>query len=69
MFGGIVVNILLAVSPLKYAFGLDCLNWKHWLIAVGVALIVIPAGEVYKLAIRFISRKRAKKHSLVPKIA
>ena len=61
VLGGIAVNILLAVSPLKYAFGLDCLNWKHWLIAAGVALSVIPVGEIYKLIIRLISRKRAKR--------
>ena len=61
VLGGILVNILLAVSPLKYAFGLECLNWKHWLIACAVAFSVIPAGEIYKLVIRLISRKRAPK--------
>ena len=64
VLGGIAVNILLAVSPLKYAFGLDCLNWKHWLIAAGVAFSVIPVGEIYKLIIRLISRKRAKHKNL-----
>lgn len=60
VLGGIVVNILLAVSPLKYAFGLDCLNWKHWLIAAAISFSVIPVGELYKLAIRLITRKRNK---------
>ena len=69
VLGGIVVNVLLAVSPLKYAFGLDCLSWKHWLIAAGVSLSVIPVGELYKLAIRSISRKRTKKHRLALKPA
>ena len=69
VLGGIIVNVLLAVSPLKYAFGLDCLNWKHWLIAFGIAFTVIPVGEIYKLIIRTISRKRTIKHSNLQKIA
>ena len=66
VLGGIAVNILLALSPFKYAFGLDCLSWKHWLIAAGVAFTVIPVGEVYKLAVRTISRKRAHKKLYLP---
>ena len=61
VLGGILINILLAVSPLKYAFGLDCLNWKHWLIAAAVAFTVIPAGEIYKLVARILSRERTPK--------
>ncbi len=57
VLGGIVTNILLAVSPLKYAFGLDCLGWQHWLIAAGVSLSIIPAGELYKLAVRMLGRR------------
>ena len=67
VLGGIAVNILLAISPLKYAFGLDCLNWKHWFIAAGVAFTVIPVGEVYKFAVRLISRRRTRKRVIVPK--
>ena len=69
VFGGILVNILLAVSPLKYAFGLDCLNWKHWLIAAGVAFTVIPVGELYKLTVRRVSQKRYAKQRISGKIA
>ena len=69
VLGGIVVNVLLAVSPLKYAFGLDCLNWKHWLIAAGVSLSVIPVGELYKLIIRTISRKRTERRVNIQKTA
>ena len=57
VLGGIVTNILLAVSPLKYAFGLDCLGWQHWLIAAGVSLSIIPAGELYKLVVRMLGRR------------
>ena len=57
VLGGILTNILLALSPLKYAFGLDCLDWQHWLIAAGVSLSIIPAGELYKLAVRMLGRR------------
>ena len=66
VLGGIIVNIALAVSPLKYAFGLECLNWKHWLIAFGVAFTVIPVGELYKLFVRTISRRRTHKKLYLP---
>ena len=69
VLGGIIVNVLLAVSPLKYAFGLDCLNWKHWLIAAGISLSVIPVGEVYKFVIRSLSRKRSKRAKNFGKLA
>lgn len=49
---GIGVNVLLAVSPLAGAFGLAGLNWRHWLIALGLAVSVIPVGEIYKLILR-----------------
>ncbi|MDE7265649.1 MAG: cation transporting ATPase C-terminal domain-containing protein, partial [Clostridia bacterium] len=54
---GIIVNVLLAVSPLASAFGLCALNWKHWLIVLALSLSVIPVGELYKLFLRIYSRK------------
>ena len=57
VIGGILVNVALALSPFKYAFGLDCLGLGHWLIAAGVAFTVIPVGEVYKLIARLISKR------------
>ena len=58
---GIVINVLLAVSPFAQAFGLDGLNVTHWLIALGLAFSVIPVGEVYKLVLRLFSRRKKKK--------
>ena len=58
MFAGFLSNVLLAVTPLAGAFGLNSLSWRHWLIALGVAVSVIPVGELYKLAVRLISAKR-----------
>ena len=55
---GILVNVLLAISPLAGAFGLVNMGWQHWLIALGVAFSIIPVGEIYKLILRLITRKR-----------
>ncbi len=58
VLAGFLSNVLLAVTPLAGAFGLNSLSWRHWLIALGVAVSVIPVGELYKLAVRLISAKR-----------
>ncbi len=60
VLAGILINVLLAISPLAGAFGLDCLNWKHWLIALGLSLSVIPVGEIYKLILRAATRAKRK---------
>ena len=57
---GILVNVLLAVSPLAPAFGLVNMGWQHWLIALGLSLSVIPMGEIYKLIVRLIVKRRSK---------
>lgn len=61
VFAGVAVNVLLAISPFAGAFGLTGLGWQHWLIAVGVALSVIPVGEIYKLILRLISKRKARR--------
>ncbi len=58
---GILVNVLLAISPLASAFGLCALDWRHWLIVSAVAFSVIPVGELYKLVLRAYSRRRKPK--------
>jgi len=49
---GVVVNVLLCVSPLSGAFGLAKLTAGQWAIVFGAALSVIPAGEIFKLFVR-----------------
>ncbi|MDE7181554.1 MAG: calcium-translocating P-type ATPase, PMCA-type [Clostridia bacterium] len=61
---GIAINVLLAVGPLAPAFGLVNLQWKHWLIVFGLSLSVIPVGELYKLCIRFITRRGGNKEKI-----
>ena len=60
VFAGIAINVLLAVTPLAGAFGLVHLGWQHWLIALGLAVSVIPIGEIYKLVLRLVTRRKTK---------
>lgn len=62
---GIALNVILCVSPLSSAFGLVPLGWKQWLTVVGVSLSIIPAGELYKLCLRTVTRRKNKKSSAV----
>lgn len=62
VFAGIAINVILAVSPLAGAFGLAGLDWRHWLAALGLALSVIPVGEIYKLVLRLVTRRKIKKN-------
>lgn len=57
----VAVNVLLCVSPLSAAFGLTPLNSVQWLIVFGASLSVIPAGEIFKLALRLAGRRRSRK--------
>ena len=57
---GVVLNVLLCVSPLSVAFGLVKLDAAQWAIAVGAALSVIPLGEIYKLVLRSCTRRKPR---------
>ncbi len=58
---GVLVNVLLCISPLSSAFGLVKLSAGQWAIVFGLSLSVIPFGELYKLLIRTYSRTKRKK--------
>lgn len=56
---GVAVNVLLMViPPLASAFGLAQLTWAQWIIACGLSLSVIPAGELFKVCLRFKNRTK-----------
>lgn len=42
---GVVLNVLLCVSPLSVAFGLVKLNAAQWAIAVGATFSLISLGD------------------------
>ena len=55
---GVLVNVLLALTPLASAFGLTGLTAVHWFTALGIAFSVIPVGEMYKLVLRAVTRRK-----------
>lgn len=58
--GGVILNVLLCVSPLSVAFGLVKLSAVQWAIAFGVSLSIIPLGELYKLILRLTTRRKSR---------
>lgn len=63
VLAGVALNVILCVSPLSSAFGLVALSWKQWLIVAGISLSIIPVGELYKLCLRAVTRRKNKKAS------
>ena len=57
---GVLVNVLLCVSPLSVAFGLVALSPAQWAIVFGLSLSVIPAGELFKLCVRIFTRRKLR---------
>ena len=61
VLAGVLLNVLLCVSPLAGAFGLTKLSAVQWAAAFLLPLSVIPAAEIYKAVLRAVCGKRAKK--------
>ncbi len=57
---GVLLNVLLCVTPLKGAFGLVSLNWAQWLMVFGLSLSILPAGEIYKLLLNLFTRRKRR---------
>lgn len=57
---GVLLNVLLCVSPLSAAFGLEKLTLAQWGIVFGVSLSIIPLGEAYKLLLRRMARRKPR---------
>ncbi|MBD5583566.1 MAG: cation-transporting P-type ATPase, partial [Clostridia bacterium] len=57
---GIILNVLLCVSPLSVAFGLQKLTAVQWIAVFGLSFSVIPAGELYKLLLRTFTRRKPR---------
>lgn len=55
---GVILNVLLCVSPLSVAFGLVKLNAVQWVTVFAVALSILPFGEIFKLFLRLVTRRK-----------
>ena len=53
---GILVNVLLCLTPLSAAFSLTALTGVQWLIVFGVSLSVIPFFELFKLILHYVKK-------------
>ncbi len=54
---GVILNVILCVSPLAPAFGLAHMNAAQWALALLAPLSVVPVAELYKFAVRRASRR------------
>ena len=57
---GILLSVLLVVTPLRHLFDLASLTPLEWLTVFGLSLLIIPLGELYK-AVSLMRRKPSKK--------
>ena len=57
---GIAVNVALCFSPLAGAFGICRLSAWQWGVIFAASLSVLPFGELYKLILRSIVKKRRR---------
>ena len=66
MAAGVILNVLLCVTPLSAAFGLVKLDAAQWGLAFGAGLAVLPVGELYKLGLRFFTKRKLRylRHSM-----
>lgn len=55
---GVLLNVLLCVSPLSVAFGLEKLNAVQWFTAFAVALSILPFGEIFKFVLRLVTKRK-----------
>ena len=56
---GILVNVVLCIVPVFCtAFGVVFLNAEQWLFVFGVSLAIIPCGEIYKMILRAVIKRR-----------
>lgn len=54
---GVLINVLLCVTPLSAAFSLTALNGVQWMIVFFASLSVIPVFEIFKLILHFLINK------------
>ena len=62
MLGSLLLTTLVLEVPfLANAFGFEVISWTEYLVAIALAIIVIPVVEIVKLIQRTMERSKAKK--------
>ena len=52
-----VLIVILPIAPIQNAFGVCMINWWQWLLALGLAILIVPYFELVKL---ILNHKRKK---------
>ncbi len=55
-----VIVVLLPVPAIQTAFGTMMIDWWGWLLAIGLALLIIPYIEIVKVIVRHVKRKKMR---------
>ena len=55
-----IVVVLLPIPAIQSAFGTMMIDWWGWLLALGLALLIIPYIELVKLILRHIRKRRMR---------
>ncbi len=55
-----VIVVLLPVPAIQTAFGTMMIDWWGWLLAIGLALLIIPYIEIVKVIVRHVKQKKMR---------
>ena len=57
-----IIIVALPIVPVQNALGICMIDWWEWLLALGLALLIIPYIELVKLFVRRWKKQRARKN-------
>lgn len=55
-----VIIVLLPVPAIQTAFGIMMIDWWGWLLAIGLALLIIPYIELVKVIVRHVKKRKMR---------
>lgn len=55
-----VLVIIVPITPIQNAMGITMIDWWMWLMAIAIALLIIPYFELVKLIIRHVEKRKNK---------
>lgn len=55
-----IIIVLLPIAPIQSAFGIMMIDWWGWLLAIGLALLIIPYIELVKVIVRHVKRRKMR---------
>lgn len=55
-----IIVVLLPVPAIQTAFGTMMIDWWGWLLAIGLALLIIPYIELVKVIVRYVKKRKLR---------